>query len=239
MISEPELDGDLSYESSEVLTEEKPRRAPGPRRPWLWAVGGAVLASAVWGGVLYASAQREEPGPDLGGYLPAAGEMELCKRADLKALGTILGKRSVDGYGPLMDDPAVSEGTCSVGFGPEDSGQTVEVTYTLHKVIDPEHEFEARARQAGVLRRIDGIGEQAWFDDSGGQGGTLWVLDGQAEIKLQMFWQVHHDENGNPVRGSVEEPDLSGIDVPMSQDALALMARLKKGPAQDVTAPGE
>ncbi|MFF9069235.1 hypothetical protein ACF09E_28135 [Streptomyces sp. NPDC014891] len=228
MISEPELDGDTSYDTTEVLTEEQARRTPGPRRPWLWAVGGAVLASAVWGGGLYAYEQRKEPGPDLGGYAPVEGELGLCKRAELKALGAILGKRTVDGYGPPMDEPAISEGSCSATFGPEEASQTVEVTYTLHKVIDPGHEFEARARQAGVLRRIDGIGEQAWFDDASEQGGTLWVLDGQAEIRLQLFWQVPYDENGNPVRGAVEQPDLSGIDVPMSQDALALMARLKE-----------
>lgn len=176
---------------------------------------------------LYAYEQRKEPGPDLGGYVTVA-EQELCKLAKLRALGGILGERNVDGYGALLDEAAISESSCSAAFGPQDAGQTVDVTYTLHKTIDPEHEFEARARQSGVLRKIDGIGEQAWFDDSGGQGGTLWILDGQAELHLQMFWQIAYDESGNPVEGAAEQPDLSGIDVPMSQDALALMAALRK-----------
>ncbi|MFE6850548.1 hypothetical protein ACFVDH_07125 [Streptomyces sp. NPDC057674] len=228
MISEPELDGDTSYESTEVLTEERAPRPPGPRRPWLWALGGAVVASAVWGGALYAVQRGEEPGPDLGGYTSVLREEELCELAKLKALGGILGKRNVDGNGPVMDEPAISEASCSAGFGPEEASQTVEVRYTLHKVIDPAHEFEAKARQAGILRRIDGIGEQAWFDDASGQGGTLWILDGQAEIELSLYWQVPYDESGNPIDDAVEQPDLSGIDVPMSQDALALIAALKK-----------
>ncbi|MFH9722516.1 hypothetical protein ACH4M4_06080 [Streptomyces sp. NPDC017254] len=227
MISEPELEGGVLYEPAEVLSEERGPRPPRARRPWLWALGGAVVASAVWAGGLYAYGQREEPGPDLGGYATVA-EQELCKLAKFRALGGILGERNVDGYGAVLDETAIGEASCSAAFGPQDATQTVDVTYTLHKVIDPAHEFEARARQSGLLRKIDGIGEQAWFDDVGGQGGALWVLDGQAELQFHLYWQVPFDESGNPVKGAVEQPDLSGIDVPMAQDALALMAALKK-----------
>ncbi|MFD8639064.1 hypothetical protein ACFV14_02015 [Streptomyces zaomyceticus] len=227
MISEPEFEGGTTFETAEVLTEERGPRPPRARRPWLWALGGAVAASAVWGGGLYAYEQRKEPGPDLGGYATVAEE-ELCKLAKLRALSGILGERNVDGHGAVLDEAAISEASCSAAFGPQEAGQTVDVRYTLHKTIDPEHEFEARAQQSGVLRKIDGIGEQAWFDDAGGQGGTLWILDGQAELQFQMYWQIPFDESGNPVEGAPEQPDLSGIDVPMSQDALALMAALKK-----------
>ncbi|MFB8078142.1 hypothetical protein [Streptomyces sp. NPDC056013] len=224
MISEPELDGDTSYESTEVLTEERAPRPPGPRRPWLWALGGAVVASAVWGGALYAVQRGEEPGPDLGGYRQVA---DFCGRAPLKALSGILGKRSVDGTGPEMDDPAVYEASCSMVFGPPESGYSVSVTYTLHRVVDPGPEFAARAEYYGLAMPVDGVGEAAFFDGRGGEGGELKVLDGQVEITISIYQQYGTDADGKPIE--MKNPiDLSGIEVPMSQDALALMAALKK-----------
>ncbi|MFE9739792.1 hypothetical protein [Streptomyces sp. NPDC006477] len=223
MISEPELVGGVAFENPEVLTETPPPRPPRARRPWLWALGGAVVASAVWGGGLYAYGQKKEPGPDLGGYKPVE---KLCELAELKALGTVLGKRSQDGAGFVVDEPSMSESSCSITYGPVDTpGQSVDVTYTLHKTIDPGPEFAVRARQFGVIQELDGIGEQAFFDDHDGQGGTLRILDGQAEITINMFRQ-DYEVNGKLVK--TKWIDFTGIDVPMTQDALALMAALKK-----------
>ncbi|MFF1507457.1 hypothetical protein [Streptomyces sp. NPDC058326] len=222
MISEPELVGGAGFDAPEVLTETPPPREPRPRRPWLWALGGVVAASAVWGGGLYAYERGKEPGPDLGGYRAVES---LCEVAELKALAGVLGKRSQDGAGFTVDEPAISESSCVVTFGPPETGQSVDITYTLHRTIDPGAEFEVRARQFGVIQELDGIGEQAFFDDHGGEGGTLRILDGQAEISFDMYRQ-NHEVDGRLV---VTEPlDLSGIDVPMSQDALALMKALKK-----------
>ncbi|MFF9848900.1 hypothetical protein [Streptomyces litmocidini] len=224
MISEPELVGGVGFDAPEVLTEARPPRPPRARRPWLWALGGAVLASAVWGGGLYAYGQKEEPGPDLGGY---ASEVKLCEVAQLKALGGILGKRSQDGDGLGMDDPAVYEASCSPTFGDPDAGYSASLTYTLHKVTDPGPEFAARAKYYDLTTPIGGLGEAAFFDDRGGEGGELRVLDGQVEMALSVSRQYSTDENGNPL-GDPEPVDLSGIDVPMTQDMLALMAALKK-----------
>ncbi|MFD3994088.1 hypothetical protein [Streptomyces sp. NPDC058583] len=224
MISEPELDGDTSYVTTEVLTEEQAPRPPRPRRPWLWALGGAVVASAVWGGGLYAYGQRAEPGVDLGGYKPVEN---LCKVAELKALSGILGERSTDGDGPMMDDPAVTQTSCPTNFGPIGSGYSAFVVYTLHRVTDPGPEFEARAKYFSLGTPIDGLGEKAFFDDRGGEGGELRVLDGQVEIELSLSRDYSTDAEGNEI-GNAEPIDLSGIEVPMTQDMLALMAALKK-----------
>ncbi|MGW6392745.1 hypothetical protein ACWFR1_20040 [Streptomyces sp. NPDC055103] len=226
MISEPELDGGDVFVTSEVLTDTPPPGPPGPpraRRPWLWALGGAVLASAVWGGGLYAYGEKKETGPDLAGYKPVEN---LCELAEMKALGAILGKRGTNGAGPVMNEPSVSESMCSANFGGGQFGQDVSITYTLHKVIDPEHEFAATAQRYGKLQKIDGVGEQAYFDEQGGQGGALRVLDGQAEIEFQLFRQGDYEVDGKIV--SAPPLDLTGIDVPMTQDMLALMAALKK-----------
>ncbi|MEX0168581.1 hypothetical protein [Streptomyces sp. LMG1-1-1.1] len=224
MISEPEFAGTVEFDEPEVLTETPPPRPPRPARPWLWALGGAVVASAVWGGGLYAYGQRKDPGPDLGGYRPVE---KLCEVAELKALGGALGKRGTEGFGPFLDDPAISESMCQVTFGPETTGPIVAVSYTVHKVTDPGPEFAARTQQSGILQKVDGVGEQAFFDDESGQGGRLRILDGQVEIDFQIYTQTGVEVDGKPV-DTGPPVDLSGIDVPMIQDALALMKALRK-----------
>ncbi|MFG3192081.1 hypothetical protein [Streptomyces omiyaensis] len=224
MISEPELEGGAPFVTAEVLTEERPPRPPRGRRPWLWAFGGAVLASAVWGAGLYAygAGQRDE-GVELGGYRPVE---ELCERAGLKGLSVVLGKRGTAGIGPFLDEPVLSESSCFVSFGEGDREQGASVTYTLHKKADPEVEFAARAKYSDLFEPIAGVGEQAFFGDRGEDGGTLRVLDGQAVVQIEVHRNYYEDEDGE--MAEAVGPDLSGIDVPMTQDLLALLAALKK-----------
>ncbi|MFB7276639.1 hypothetical protein ACFCZV_05990 [Streptomyces hydrogenans] len=224
MISEPELEGGAPFGTTEVLTEE---REPRPRRSVprpLWALGGALAASALWAGGLYAyDAGRPDGGVDLGGF---QGVEDLCERAGLKGLGMVLGERGATGPGPFLDDPVLSESSCSVNYGRGDREQSVEVRYTLHKGADPGIEFAARAKHEGLLLPVAGVGEQAFFGDRGEDGGTLRVLDGQAVVQLDLYRSWYENEDGETVDQSAL--DLSGIDVPMTQDALELLAALKK-----------
>ncbi|MFB7029049.1 MULTISPECIES: hypothetical protein [unclassified Streptomyces] len=224
MISEPELVGGGGFERPEVLTEAPPPRPPRARRPWLWALGGAVVASAVWGGGLYAYERREPPGPDLGGYKEVD---DLCGKAKLEALTAVLGKQAGTGAGPVMDEPALHRRSCSLDFGSMETGYSGNVVYTLHKVTDPGPEFGAWGKYYELTTPIDGVGEKALFDDRGGEGGELRVLDGQIEIELSISRQYATDEHGEVIQ-ETRPLDLSGIEVPMTQDVLALMAELKK-----------
>ncbi|MGY3338529.1 hypothetical protein ACVW0K_004628 [Streptomyces filamentosus] len=225
MISEPELEGGLPFETSETLTEERPPRPPRDRRPWFWALGGALAASVLWGAGLYAygGGQRQPEGVDLRGY-EAVGE--LCGRASLKGLEGVLGERSSEGSGPSLDEPALAQSSCTVNFGPGEREQSVNITYTLHRQTDPQPEFEALAKYQDMMEPVGGVGEQAFFGDLGEEGGSLRVLDGPAVLELQVYRTYLGGMNGEVVeRGA---PDLSGIDVPLTQDALALLAELRK-----------
>ncbi|MFC9729408.1 hypothetical protein [Streptomyces roseolus] len=222
MISEPELEGGAPFETAEVLTEERAPRPPRGRTPWAWALGGALAASVLWGGGLYAYAGRQPEGVDLRGY---ASVEDLCARAELKSLEAVLGDRSGSGTGPYLDEPTLSESSCSVDFGKGERQQGVQITYTLHKQTDPGPEFAARAKQVDLTEPVGGVGEQAFFSGSE-DGGTLRVLDGQAVLEFSLYRTYIEDENGEMVeRGA---PDLSGLDVPLTQDALALLAALRK-----------
>ncbi|MGW4721801.1 hypothetical protein [Streptomyces sp. NPDC004291] len=224
MISEPELVGGGGFERPEVLTEAPPPRPPRAHRPWLWALGGAVLASAVWGGGLYAYERGEPAGPDLAGYKEVD---DLCRKAKMEALAEVLGKLTTSAEMPVMDEPALHRRSCSVSFGSLETGYQGSVMYTLHKVTDPGPEFGAWGKYYELKDPIDGVGEKAFFDGRGGEGGEFRVLDGQVEIELSLYRQYVTDEDGNVVQ-ETEPVDLSGIEVPMTQDVLALMAALKK-----------
>ncbi|WP_328942789.1 hypothetical protein OG259_15410 [Streptomyces sp. NBC_00250] len=224
MISEPEFDGGTSFETAEVLTEEQ---APGPRpprarRPWLWALGGAVVASAVWGGSLYAYQRGEEPGPDLRGYKAVE---DLCETAELGALTSILGKRYPEARSEQTRDPVLEVQQCPMMFGSPETGFSGDITYTRHLVVDPGPEFDAKGKRFD-MKPYDGLGEKAYLQTSD-FGAQLLVLDGQVEIEISFTSMAGWNENGEPPP-ETEQVDLSGIEIPLGQDMLAVMAALKK-----------
>ncbi|MFF3841913.1 hypothetical protein [Streptomyces sp. NPDC001930] len=224
MISEPELDGDTPYPTTEVLTEEQAPRPPRPRRPWLWALGGAVVASAVWGGALYAVQRGEEPGPDMRGYKAVK---DLCETAKLGALTSILGKRSSDTEADLAEDPALETRHCPLMFGSPETGYSGGVEYTRHLVTDPGPEFDARAKRFD-MEPYQGLGEKAYLQVDGEFGAQLLVLDGQVEIEINFSSMSSWDQDTGEVVRDGKPIDLSGIEIPLAQDMLALMAALKK-----------
>ncbi|MEU5218867.1 hypothetical protein AB0G79_22085 [Streptomyces sp. NPDC020807] len=245
MISEPELgEGDPFY-STEVLDRTPPPGEPRPpraRRPWLWALGGALAASVVWGGGLYAYEQRQgEAEVDLGGY-KAVGN--LCEKAELRQLVGILGERSSDSGDsasrspqgePVEGDPEGRTGessmdvaNCSVTFGPPETGYSGTLSYVRHLVTDPGPEFDDNTRRYFAVQPFEGVGEKAYADVSADNGGaTMVVLDGQVEISLNIYAMSTWDEDKGESVQKTKPIDLSGIDVPMAQDMLALMKALK------------
>lgn len=61
-----------------------------PRRPWLWALGGVVIASALWAAALfqYGWGERE---PDMRGYQL---DQDPCPSLQLKSIGAAIAPRS-------------------------------------------------------------------------------------------------------------------------------------------------
>ncbi|MFF9911943.1 hypothetical protein [Streptomyces sp. NPDC013457] len=234
MISEPELVGGVAFPTAQVLDPEarepgEPRepKASRPRRSWPWALGGAVVASAVWAGGLYAYERSQDEAPDLRGYRTVD---ELCEKAELKALSVVLGAKSVDHEIPTTKHPALDQALCFATMGSPETGFSVEVAYDLHKVTDPEPEFEPRL---GVWNEgaesVEGLGERA-FVHREAENGSAWirVLDGQAELMISFRRQADWDPETDKPAAPAPAVDLSGVETVLAQDMTALMAALKK-----------
>ncbi|MDT9688457.1 hypothetical protein Q5762_08840 [Streptomyces sp. P9(2023)] len=229
MISEPELEGGDGFPAGRLLAPETVERdVSRPPRPWLWALGGAVVASAVWAGGLYAYERSREGGPDLAGYRTVT---DLCARAELKGLAGVLGVKSADVGTFSENHAALDTAECSATLGPPETGYRVSLTYRLHKVTDPEPEFEARYEGSayGEFERVDGLGETAFFLlHPADEGAEMAVLDGQVELELSLSKRNAWDEDAGEEKAAVGRVDLSGIDTVLAQDLTALMAALKK-----------
>ncbi|MFB7372989.1 hypothetical protein ACFC0D_24430 [Streptomyces sp. NPDC056222] len=235
MISEPELAGGAEFPLAETVRNEPAPRRPRPRPPWLWALGGAVVASAVWAGGLYAYERTQDGGPDLGGYRATSN---LCEQSELKALSTALGKKATDANGLTTEHPALDVARCNATLGNPETGFDAAVTYSLHRATDPEPEFEVQIEDSGYeenVDRVDGLGEKAFLyvdrpPKGPSTGAWIHVLDGQAEVRIELMTIGVYETD--PATGeAVEQPrsaDLSGIGDFLVEDARALMAALKQ-----------
>lgn len=237
MISEPELfDGDqpvtdarpIPEQRSETLTPVEPPPFDATRfRPWLWALGGAVAASALWAGGLYVY-DAPTPTPDVGSWRESRN---LCVDAQIKALATEMGEASA--FSPYTRiHPDQHRSGCSFSFqggGPENRyAALVSVTYTLHKRIDPGPEFEAELmpelgidEAATSFKRLEGPGEKAFLQLRDGMEPGLHVLEGQAVLSLSVILSEESEEAGPP------PTDLTRIKASMVADMKALMAKLQ------------
>ncbi|MDT9684702.1 hypothetical protein RND61_21975 [Streptomyces sp. TRM76323] len=242
MISEPELlddEGDPPRGAAPARGPEGGAPAPGRggaryRRPWLWALGGALGASALWAAGLTAYQTR---GPDLGGYRATEA---LCAEAPLSALVTALGERGATTGADTYEHPVLDRAYCSVQLGEPPTGYDASLRYQLHKESDPGPEFGAVQGRAAVPGEpapepVPGLGDEAYFSVSGGTYAELVVLDGPAVIGLSVSTALHEylDDTGDPPAESTHAP-LDGVKEFMVEDVRALMERLRSPAPSDL-----
>ncbi|MFF3749806.1 hypothetical protein ACFYYH_04990 [Streptomyces sp. NPDC002018] len=226
---------------AETISGQGLPRVPSRRGPWLWALGGAVVSSAVWAAGLYAYGTA---GPDLGGYRVSAN---LCLDAELPALSGLLGKRQFP-MAAVDEQLAIDRASCTLalttGRRNEVKNDTrpvpytrVDIEYARHKRTDPGPEFDAtvtRLAPEGALERrvlrIPDLGERAYLvTDPSGESPELKVLDGQAVLTIAVNRVANYA--ADPVTGHVREPerpDFSGVEPAMIEDMRDLMAALKR-----------
>lgn len=250
MISEPEMAGEFeASDAREVLVQSGPRpagdrppRAPGPRARWWWALGGAVVASAVWGAVLYADGSRDAA-PDLHGY--RLGQ-DPCAAVGLKSLGAAISPREpAERFeAEMLRHAALDRAQCSIPLRSE-SGEkrsdnawtvdyTVRIEISLHKKTDPGAEFEAErnATDLGVepgteVEAVPELGDKAYLLSLESGELELRVLEGGAVLSLRLASYSTFEGDGLPPDDAVELPDLAPHKAAVISDMRDLMTGLK------------
>ncbi|MER6448560.1 hypothetical protein [Streptomyces venezuelae] len=232
MISDPELGEEWK---TEALEPDRPgdRPAPGERaaggpgpRPWLWALGGALVASAVWAGGLYAYGTAQ---PEIR-YRESAN---LCQDFRATALSGITGDMHTKKPLNLQSDhPAVYAARCGLENAGKDGVATdfaVVAQVGLHKKTDPSAEFDAPDLRVlaytGDARTVavPDLGERAEMTVTSGERWLiLKVLDGGVVFTLEAGATTFAETNGRPAT------DVDAVQAAMIEDMRALMSTLKK-----------
>ncbi|MCJ0871227.1 hypothetical protein [Streptomyces sp. AP-93] len=255
MITEPEFDGGSSSLPGpegpegplEPRTDERSSWRPG-RRPWRWALGGALLACVPWAGAWWAATPQDDR-PPLRYALPVS----LCDEAKLPALARLAEAIQWQAATPkLFEHPGVDQAYCqlSTSRDPEEGpglrlAYEVQASMTLHKRTDPAPEFGADPAPAGWMgssgaepRSVPGLGERAlMWEMEYEQSWRLAVLDGGAVFTVDLtVWASGPDEvdgDGNPIAssGPPEEPpkpDSDAVQAAMIDDMHGLMKALRR-----------
>ncbi|WP_030202242.1 hypothetical protein [Streptomyces sp. NRRL S-87] len=245
MISEPELNGAYGDAFGPTVPAAPLEGAPPPtreRRPpagWVWALGGALTASAVWAGGLYALGDRgDHDAPPVAYRVPT----DLCAEVKPTGLARLMGKLTEQPRHTETPHAAVDWFSCtlSVQGAATKSGwkkeSQVYVTMAVHKKTDPEPEFDAdvdhdrwalgTAERSGIV----GLGEQAvMLTGESLPGPQLRVVDGGVVFSMEASenwgWAEAHEPKGDQPEGDLDDTALQSA---LVEDMGTLMNALKK-----------
>ncbi|MET7694668.1 hypothetical protein ABZT06_43280 [Streptomyces sp. NPDC005483] len=245
-MSEPEMGEGIDPSESGEVMEDLVQRSPvqsAHRRPWLWALGGALTASALWAAGLHLLSPGNQ-GTDLRGYRV---DRESCRAARLASLREELALKSAPdtARNELLRHPALDQVHCSLSFQggsrAEPGGRwavttTIGISVAVHKKADPRDEFEAdrRVTDAGVVaadqvRAVPDLGDEAFVlvEDLGHT--ELRVLDGAAVVTLSLATTSYYegDVDADTVGEPPDLPDVSTYWPAMIDDARKLTSTFR------------
>ncbi|GGV92097.1 hypothetical protein GCM10015535_52360 [Streptomyces gelaticus] len=247
MISEPEMVDEFgAVGAGEVVGDfgQRPAVGPRPRRPWRWAVGGAVLASALWAGALYVYPVGA-PEPDLHGYRM---DGDPCPTVRLKAIGAAIAPtENTPRIEPEhLNDPALDRAKCFISLRSPAAKKpirsrwyteySVGVTVTLHKRTDPAAEFEAMrgTTDSGTdadakVEKVPNLGDSAYLLTQDDGNAELRVREGGAVLSLSLasYAQFDSEDGEAPPDEGPDTSDLSPYQSAMISDMRDLMKSLK------------
>jgi hypothetical protein len=216
----------------------------GAGKAVLWAVVGAVVASALWGGGVLLLG-KDSGKPALHGYKVTK---DLCAAADLSAFATAYPKPDDDPTSYTNDRPAVAEMHCSESLKQESSTYSdayLTIDADLHRKSDPGPEFADHWKGYDVVggsdpkdkytvTAVEGYGDEAYLatmdsvttDSDGSETGSreaiLAVRDGA--LTFSMSWYHYPDSLNSDAKAS---PTLSQGTEWVKAATKATLAKLK------------
>jgi len=145
VITEPEMwEEPRPGRPADVLSDDNHSPRSPRRRPWLWALGGVVAASALWAAVLRGTGDGRAPASDLHGMHLGPSP---CTALNLEPLTDSVSTGRMESLDPeVRTGPALDHASCfTISSIPGDNGWAVTygvvVTVDLHKKADPRGEF--------------------------------------------------------------------------------------------------
>lgn len=217
----------------------------GGGRGLLWALGGAVVASAVWAGVVFSTGGfGGEPEADLAGYSYTSN---LCASTDLEAVEDAgYEQKDSSSTNPRHSSSraaALDSMSCSIDFEPTDasssdySSEWLSTTAGLHRKTDPEPEFEAQYRQYEDQRtssytykvsEVDSLGDEAYVvtqQSTGSSDTGAYVILGVREgwMTYQSTWSEYVSSSSSADAMTTEEATEM-----LEKSARATLAKMKE-----------
>lgn len=196
-------------------------RGGGAGRAALWAVVGAAVASALWGGGVLLLGGSDPASADLRGY---GTKSDLCATADLSAFKATYPQDGstptrYTAKGETLDRMSCSKGLEMEGSSYSDAYLTIEVD--LHRKSDPAPEFADAwlgYQQRGssyAVTAVDGYGDEAYLvtedtvsSGSGDREVILAVRDGW--MTYSMDWSMYvssYDTDEGKTAPTVDEAE--------------------------------
>ncbi len=229
--------------------------APAPAAPSgsakkrgpLWALGGAVVASAVWAGVTFATGGFDGgPEPELGSYAYTGNLCSYTDYAPIKKAGFSKEESTGEKKNPLAsgtEHEALDTMQCNTDLEAENTSSSdyastwLSTSALLHRETDPKPEFEALYRayenQRGTTHTykvapVSGLGDEAYVvtqvEKDGKDDGSYVILgirDGW--MTYQLSWSNYISSSS-----SVTPPDSKKVTEMLSESAKSTMAHWQK-----------
>ncbi|WP_244329643.1 hypothetical protein [Streptomyces platensis] len=198
---------------------------------WLWAIGGAVAASAVWGSLLFATGGfSSEPSPDLAGYgytsdLCADTSMTPFENADLKAkASTGTASKDANPQHSGAQQASLDIMWCNTSLEKKNASSSdyssiwLSNTATLHKKTDPGPEFadsyrsyEKQDASTGYrVEAVPGLGDEAFLvtrKDDGSTSSSSYVILGIRDgwMTYQSTWSNYASSSSSTKQPTADE----------------------------------
>lgn len=213
----------------------------GAGRAVLWAVVGAAVASALWGGGVVLLG-KDSGKADLRGYTV---KKDLCETADLSAFMTEYPKPDDDPASYTSERDSLVQMYCSKSLEKDSTSYSyayVSIDANLHRKADPGPEFADNLKSFGDRKdkddrynvtAIDGFGDEAYLvtrdtvttDSDGKESGNRDVLLGVRDgwMTFQLSWTAY----ASSLEDSDKAPTLSQATEWVKAATKATMAKLK------------
>ncbi|MFE7767788.1 hypothetical protein, partial [Streptomyces sp. NPDC057438] len=206
-------------------------------RAVLWALVGAVVASAAWAGGVFLFG-KDDTEADLRGY---RAESNLCSSVDYSSFKNEYPEEDTEPVHNALEHEALDESYCSISLK-ESSTSSISDAYfsvqvDLHKKTDPGPEFTAvwaeydQRYEDYDVEKVSGFGDEAYLvtedttsgdDNSGSRAATLAVRDGW--MTYEMRWSAY----GSTYDDGATMPEVSDVVEWLKSDTNATLDNLRE-----------